>query len=309
MPLIFLTLLLLMTNSGNSRVIKSNPPPSDLKRVRFQIVTIEEKQEQRQVISSALVEGPPGTDFDIDLNGERFKMKAGFVTDLDSDNRLKIRAQLQTRRFYGYSEQGLPLYEEDRQNQTLQLGFDEDVVLLPFGRSGGDNKLKMEITPIMTDEPVYLPSGKLKPLEIKMPVVTPGGLINIQARKVPHRFDVDLALLEDGREVARANAKLLLKEEQEVSLQPDEQVSSDITLHPITVNLSIDDLIQGRPVDNAVINFDIVTTDKIIGRNWAGVTGVGNDINYNLSEYYLPKAGKKYELRFNVKIAKGELLE
>jgi hypothetical protein len=313
-PLIFLTLVLVMMNTGNSRPAKSNPLAMDLKRIRFQIVTVEEKNAQRNIIASALVEGPPGTDFDIDLNGGQFKMKAEFLTDLEADNRLKIRAQLQTRRLYGYSERRLPLYEEDNQNQTLQLGFDEDVILMPFGRGGGDDKLKIEITPMMTDEAVYLPSGKLRPLEINMPVVSPGGLINIQARKIPHRFEVDISLLEDGRTVAESTAKLLLKEKQEVLLEPNEQASSDVLIQPLAVNLSIDDLIQTRPVDDAVINFDVNRLDRqggkrdIIGQNWSGVAGVGKDCNYNLSTYYLPKAGKKYELRFNIKIAAGELV-
>ncbi len=314
--LIALTLILLMLNAGNRRPVKSNPLATELKRVRFQIVTTEENQGQRKVVSSASVEGPPGTDFDVDLNGERFKMRAEFLTDLEADNRLKIRARLHTRRLYGYSERRLPLYEEDEQRQTLQLGFDEDVILLPFGRSGGDDKLKIEITPMMTDETVYLASGKLRPLEIKMPVVSPGGLINIQARKIPHQFDVDIALVEDGRVVAESTAKLLLKEKQEVLLQPTEQAVSDTIVHPLAINLSVDDLIQARPVDDAVINFDLYRFDNpdrgrrdIIGLNWSGVLSVGADRRYNLSDYYLPGSGKKYELRFNIKIAKVELVE
>src|ERR1044072_4486318 len=242
--LIVLTLILLLMNVGTRRPAKSHPWPAALKRVRFQIVTVEEKLAQRNVISSALIEGPPGTDFDIELNGERFKMSAKFLTDIEADNRLKIRAQLQTRRLYGYSARHLPLYEEDQQSQTLHLGFDEDVILLPFGRSGGDDKLKIEITPVWTDEPVYLASGKLRPLEIKIPVVSPDGLINIQARKVPHQFDVDIALLEEGRVVAGSTAKLLLKEKKEVVLHPTEQAASDVITNPIAVNLSVDDLIQ-----------------------------------------------------------------
>jgi hypothetical protein len=189
------------------------------------------------------------------------------------------------------------------------------VILLPFGR-GGDDKLKIEITPIRTDEPVYLASGKLRPLEIKMPIVSPGGLINIQARKIPHHFDVDVSLIEDGRVVAESTAKLLLKEKQEVMLQPNERAGSEMIIQPIAVNLSVDDLIQARPVDDAVINFDIHRLDPndagkraAIGLNWSGIARIESDISYSLSDYYLSGSGKRYELRFNVKIAKGEIVE
>jgi hypothetical protein len=314
--LMLLLLLLLMINSGSGRSIKSHPLANEIKRIRFEIVTIEEKAGVRNIISSALIEGPPGTDFDINLHGERFKMSANFLTDLEENHRLKLRANLQTRRLYGYSERNLPLYEEDEQSQTLQLGFDEDVILLPFGGNGGDEKLKIEITPVMTDKLAYDASGKLRALEIKMPKVSPGGLISIQAHKIPHRFDAEVVLLEDGLEVARSTAKLLLKEKQELLLQAVSQTGAETLSNPIVVNLSVEDCIRSRPNDDAVINFDIHRLDnrngsnrQTIGRNWSGVVRVGNDLNYNLSEYYLPDSGKKYELRFIIKIAKGEIVE
>ncbi len=309
--LILLMLMLLMMNAGSGRSIQSIPLASEPKRIRFQIVTIEEKAGVRNIISSALIEGPPGTDFDIDLHGERFKMSAKFLTDLEGNNRLKLRANLQTRRLYGYSERNLPLYEEDEQSQTLQLGFDEDVILLPFGRNGGDDKLKIEITPAMTDETVYDESGKLRSLEIKMPKVSPGGIVSIQAHKIPHRFDADVVLLEDGIEIARSEANLLLREKQEVLLHP---VSLNSTGKPLLVNLRVEDFLQSGFNKNAVINFDILQLRngrdrEIIGLNWSGVAQIGNDAVYNLSEFYLPGSGKKYELRFNIKIARGEIVE
>ena len=314
--LILLMLILLMMNAGSGRSIKSNSPANELKRVGFQIVTLEEIGGIQNIISSAFIEGPPGTDFDIDLHGERFQMSAKFLTDLEEDNRLQLRASLQTRRLYGYSERNLPLYEEDKQRQTLRLGFDEDVILLPFGRNGGNDKLKIEIIPMMTNEPVYDDSGKLRPLEIKMPKVSSGGIVSIQAHKIPHNFDVEVLLLEDGREIARADAKLLLKVKQGLLLQPVSQTRAELFGNSIAVNLSVEDCIQARPADDAVINFDIHRLDnrnggnrQTIGLNWSGVVRVGNDLNYNLSEYYLPDSGKKYELRFKVKIANGEIVE
>ena len=118
----------------------ARPPSASLakdvrapKRIRFQVATVEEGTGGRKVISNATIEGPPGTDFFVDLQSQRFKMNARFLTDLVSPGKLKVRAKLNTRRLYGYSQNNLPLYEEDNQSETLQLGFEEQVVLLPFG--------------------------------------------------------------------------------------------------------------------------------------------------------------------------------
>jgi hypothetical protein len=307
--LMLLIFIFLLMNSASS--LSTKPFVNQARRIRFEIATVEEKDNQRNVISYALVEGPAGTDFDIDLNGERFKMRAEFLTDLQQGHKLMLRAKLQTRRLYGYSKHMLPLYEEDEQNQTLQLGFDEDVILLPFGRNGGDEKLKIEITPVMTDEPAYDASGKLRALEIKMPKVSPGGLVSIQAHKIPHRFDADVVLLEDGIEIARSEANLLLREKQEVLLHP---VSLNSAGKPLLVNLRVEDFLQSGFNKNAVINFDVLQLRngrdrEIIGLNWSGVAQIGNDAVYNLSEFYLPDSGKKYELRFNIKIARGEIVD
>jgi hypothetical protein len=308
---LFLFILIsLLMNSASSLSPKASAGQS--RRIRFQIATVEEKGAQRNLISYAFVEGPAGTDFDIDVNGERFKMSAKFLTDLQEDHTLMLRAKLQTRRLYGYSERNLPLYEEDEQDQTLQFGFDEDVILLPFGRNGSSEKLKIEITPVMTDEPVYDDSGKMRSLEIKMPKVSPGGVVRIQAYKRPHHFDVEAALLEDGKEIGRAYANLLLQEKQELLLQPVSQDSA--AGKPLAIRFNVEDWQQFGFDKNATISFDIHQLEgdgkrEAIGLNWSGVARIGHDVVYNLSEVYLPKSGKKYELRFNIKLAKGEIIE
>jgi hypothetical protein len=311
--LILFILLFSLTNARSGRSAKTSAFAKDQKRIQFQIATVEEKKSERTIISSALIEGPPGTDFDIDVNGERFKMSAKFLTDLDDNNRLHLRARLQTRRLYGYSERRLPLYEEDQQQQTLQLGFDEEVILLPFGQKGGDDKLKIEITPVMTENSVFDPSGKLRSLEIKMLKISPGGIISYQARKLPHRFAVEASLLEDGQEVARADARLLLQEAQELLLQPTSQAGAGVADHPISVNLTISDFIRSRPVDQISIDFDVFRLAKNnpspplpIAQRWAGIGLLDSALTYDLSEIYLQSAGKKYELRFKIKGAEDE---
>lgn len=306
LTLILFMLFLLMMSSSRLRSTNANPVGSNLKRMQFQIATIRERAGERTIISSSVIEGPPGTDFDIDLQGERFKMSAKFLTDLDEGNRLAIRTKLQTRRLYGQSAQGLPLYEEDEQSQTLRLGLDEDIILLPFGRSGGADRLKIEITPAMTEETVYGPSGELRPLGIKILKVSRDGVVSIRASKIPHRYEAEARLLEDGREIARGAANLLFEEAQELLLQSGAQ--------PIAVGLKINEYIRNRPSDDVAINFDIHRIDgggkrEPVGLNWAGITRLGSDLSYDLSERYQQHSGKKYELRFNIKIAKGEIVD
>src|SRR5947209_8200454 len=120
---LLLALPLLMTGDALNR---AQPVQNfvDQQRIRFQIATVEEDGNVRRIVSLSTVEGPPGTDFDINLQDARFKMSARFLTDLVAPGALKVRTKLNTRRFYGLSPKNLPLYEEDAQAETLQLGFD-----------------------------------------------------------------------------------------------------------------------------------------------------------------------------------------
>ena len=98
---LILFVLLSLTGGGRLQSTNANREAADLKRMQFQIATIREHAGERTVISSSVVEGPPGTDFDIDLQGESFKMKARFLTDFDESRALRVRATLQTRRSTG----------------------------------------------------------------------------------------------------------------------------------------------------------------------------------------------------------------
>src|SRR6185436_19490921 len=150
----------LVITSERPRSVSSAEDLRAAKCIRFQLTTIEEGAGGRKVISNAIVEGPPGTDFVVDLQSKRFKMNARFLTDLVAPGDLKVRAKLNTRRLFGYSQNNLPLYEEDNQSETLQLGFDEKLILLPFGKGSGE-LLKVEVTPGLSDQPAYLASGEM----------------------------------------------------------------------------------------------------------------------------------------------------
>lgn len=299
----------LLTAGGRPRSASSAEDVPAPKRIRFKVATVEEGAGGRKVISEATIEGPPGTDFVVDLHSARFKMNARFLTDLLSPAELKIRARLDTRRLYGYSQKNLPLYEEDNQSETLQLGFEEQMVLLPFGKGSGE-LLKIEITPSMSDRSVYLASGEMQPPVINISDPGPGGVISIHALKIPHDFDVEAVLLEDGREVARGESRCLFEEAQEILLQPNDRANSDVASNPLAINLTIAGYERNGPRGEAAISFDVTRINKQensarepVVRNWAGIAGPGSAIDYDLSDHYLKSSGQKYELRFTVKLA------
>jgi hypothetical protein len=222
------------------------------------------------------------------------------------DGSLKVRASLNTRRLHGRSERDLPLYEEDVQQETISLGFDEQIVLLPFGRQSEDEQLRIQIVPVRSRKTTMLPSGKRRPLEITILKQSDGGQINIFASKIPHRFEVEAALLEDGKPVARSQGTALLKEKTELFL---DALDSSIN-RPIRISLKVDGYIRSRPTDAATINFNVDRVDpggdESVARNWAGVCEMGSPLNYDFTREYRGTAGRKYEVRFKLNLAPGE---
>lgn len=271
--------------------------------IRFQITAVEESGANRKVISDSEVEGPPGTDFNVNLQDGRFKMTARFMTDPAPGGGLTLRARLDTRRFYGHSEAGLPLYEEDEQRHTLRVGFDESVVLLPFGGGGGAGRLSIEITPARV-APGDARSDGAPRITISQP--SPGGAISIEATKVPHDFKLEAALLEDGREIARGSADCLLEESGELLLRPSGAVEE---VAPLTLNLTVARFEPGSGGGRAAVRFDLLGGDHArtpLARNWAGVTNLNSEMTYDLSQTYHGTPGKKYELSLKLNLAKGE---
>ncbi|HEY0321372.1 MAG TPA: hypothetical protein VGC66_10480 [Pyrinomonadaceae bacterium] len=296
---------------SDGRGLRARSSTVEPERVRFRITTVEERSGERNILSETTVEGPPGTDFNINLQSERFKMKAHFLTDLVRRDTLRVRAKLDTRRFYGYSEQRLPLYEEDLQTSALDVGFDEAVVLLPFGQSSGGDTLKIEITPMRGERAARLASGRKRPLEIEITKTAPNGFIGVEAFKVPHRFTVEAILFEDGREVARGVSNNLLEEAQELALQPNAQASAEVTKNPLVVNLSIEQFMRGRPADQAALSFDVYRTTlarpeerQAVATKWAGIADLDSELAYDFSAGY--QTGRKYELKFRIRLAPVE---
>lgn len=287
---------------ASSHLAARNPP-----RIRFEVAALEERDGARSLLSATTVEGPAGTDFTIRLQGTRFQMNARFMTDLMGADVLKMKADLNTRRLYGYSERNLPLYEEDAQKETMQLGFEEKLVLLPFGRSDSSDQLKIEITPFVSEHDAYLPDGTARPLEIKIPKAGPNGAISVQASRIPHRYTVEAALLEDGREVALGAGDYRIEEAGELSLHAGSLGQPGAADLPLRLNLTIDQYIRSRPSDQVAFSFALFDgrAEPLIPKA-AGIAALGSELSYDLGQSNLAKTGRKYELRLKVRLAPGE---
>jgi hypothetical protein len=281
----------------------------DAKRIAFRIATIEQHGATENLLSQALIEGPSGTDFTVKLNSARFRLKASFLTDLTTDGALSIRANLDTRRLYGYSEKKLPLYEEDEQRLSFTLGFDEQIVLLPFGRKDDDDQLRITIVPAWSEQSGRLPTGEPRPLTISILKETDGS-ISIEASKKPHHFEVSAALLEDGREIARSAANSQIEQASELLLASQSEGAENLV-----VKLTVDNYIRNRPTDQASLSFDIDRVSRADSKrqpvisNWAGVCLIGKPLTYDLTGFYRGEPGRKYELQLTTKLASDESVQ
>jgi hypothetical protein len=276
-------------------------------RIKFNIVAVEERGSQRNVISESTIDGPPNTDFNIYLNGEHFRMTARFLTDFILPNRLRIRTRLDTRRLYGTSENNLPLYEEDEQTQSLDISFDEALVLLPFGRTGSDHRLKMEITPVIGNDIVAESVNAERPLEIAILKPSPGGIVQFEAMKRPHNFVAEIAISEQGRELANNVAPLLIEEERTVLLQGKDGWNYALGTPMVTV--VVDRFLRNRPADEVGYKYEIHGLDNTNGTQadmkGAGVAALDPNLNGKAAHKFLI-AGRVYELTFRFKLAAGE---
>jgi len=263
--------------------------------VRFQIVTVAEKAGEKKVLARSTIDGLPGTDFNINLQTDNFKMEARFINDLLSDEKLRTRAKLQTRRFYGTSPHNLPLYEEDMQQQTLDLSFSQKIILVPFGRNGGEETLKIEITPILFTSDV----GDKEPIKITFDKELASKEIFIGASKIPHNFEVEANVYEDGKLLARGVETCLIEEEKEItlkSLDGSESFKTSITVNKFERN---------RPRDLVGIRFSLFRGPTTILAKSAGMSLLEDELAYLLDNPQFPK-GKKYELKLKIRLSDKE---
>lgn len=293
--IIYIFILLYVFFQSDSRTVSA----SNQKRIRFQITTIVEKANERKTLAQTTIEGLPGTDFNINLQTGNFKMETKFLSDLIGEDKLKIRATLNTRRFYGNSPINLPLYEEDSQKQTLEVGFDETIVLLPFGRNGGDETLKIEITPTL-----FAAKTEGEPIKINFDKQIPSGEISIGASKIPHHYEFEAILLANGERIASGKADCLFEEEKEIILQP----ITNSTAQSFAAKVTVNEFNRSCPKDLVGINFSFYqsnSTNEIssIIEQGAGINTIGEEFSYRLENASLPK-DTNYELRFKVNLSK-----
>ena len=306
---LFAAIVSLTLITGTRPEAVSRTKSDEPERIRFEVAAFEEHDGQRDLVSKTTIDGPAGTDFTIKLHDRRFQMNAKFVTDLVAPGTLNIRADLNTRRLYGYSERNLPLYEEDAQNQSMQLGFAEKLVLLPFGRNDSNDQLQIEIIPAVSEQSALLPSGAARPPEIKIPKQSPGGAIDVEASKIPHHYVVEATLLEDGREVARGQAGYHIAEAAELLLHPEPQADSTLTDNPLAVDLTVLEYSTNGSAGQVAFRFSAYRRDQqgnkgeMVMTKAAGISYLNSTIDYELGRF---SNGRKYQLRFAIKLAPGE---
>ena len=172
----------------------------------------DERGAQRQLLYAAQVEGPEGTDFQIVLHDARHHIEATFVNEPLPSGGIDARIHLRSRRSWGLSPNGLPLWEEDDQRQSAQIGPDEQIDLLPLGGGGEAGLLKLEITPDVE------PSMAVQPLSIHISQAAPQGAIEVSAYRSPHWYMADIALMRNGAAVAHATSRLFVDDGATVSL-------------------------------------------------------------------------------------------
>lgn len=306
--LLLVSIVAMIFMSGARPAALSSAKSGEPRRIRFAVAAFAESNGQRNLVSETTVDGPAGTDFNIDLHDSRFQMKAKFTTDLVASGTLKIKAELNTRRLYGYSERSLPLYEEDERKETMLVALGEKLVLLPFGGNDSNEQFKIEITPALSEQSNYLASGKPRELEINIPKPSPGGAITVEAHKVPHDYLVEATLLEEGREVARGAAPYHLGEPTELLLQAGPQAGSSIRNDQLAINFTVNRY-STSGAGQVAFGFSVYRRDQqgnkgeVMLPQAAGIGDLGSTFKYELGEL---ANGKKYQLNLKVKLSPGE---
>lgn len=237
-----------------------------------------------ETLTEATIEGPVGTDFDIALNTKGFEMKAGFLTDPVGDTDSLVRIQLETKRFYGLSPNGLPLYEEDSQEHTIRVATREAVVLLPFGRNGNGDTLKIEILP----QRITAPFEDAEKLKIEFLKNLTSGEILINARKIPHNFEIEAEVQLSGTPVTKGETAALFRKNEAAKLSG----ALDLVL-----DIEIEEFSRSRPTDLVSVTFGLKDKNGTMIANGRGISETGGEFRYPLEQ----KLGKGYELVFRVK--------
>lgn len=189
-----------MTRLAIVALLFATAVPQPMNRIRFTVRCVEESTGAHRTLYEADVDGPPGTDFQLHMRDRGFALDASFVNEPAASGKLDIRASLTTRRRYGTSRAGLPLWEEDSQEHRFLAGFDQEIAILPFGGAGKGGLLKFVIVPERI-------SGTGPP-RIHINDIRTNGAITVDAVRVPHWYAVEAEVDEGSAVVARAQGRI-----------------------------------------------------------------------------------------------------
>lgn len=233
-------------------------------RVRYTIRCTEVVDARERVLYEARVEGEHATDFEVALRDANVAVTATFVNEAAA-NGVDSRVRIESRRRFGNSPNGLPLWEHDAQQHRLRVGFDQQIEFLPFGGAGERGLLRMQIVPDA------IASTSSKPLDIRIDELT-SDAITVRAYRVPHWYAIEATLLRNG--VAQANASARLFREERTTIRV-----GDATLNVIATEAPH---LDARAA--ALLRFDGAWRNgKAFARQWEGVTA-GSPLRYDLGE-------------------------
>jgi hypothetical protein len=176
------------------------------------VFSIRAVDDSGRVLYSAEIEGPPATDFTVALRDAQHEVDAAFVNEPRAGGGLDTRIHLRSRRAYGLSRNGLPLWEEDSQDHRLRVDLDQEIEMLPFGKAGDAGLLKLIIAPHAAGSP------SPQPLQIRIGQELTRGAIQVSAYLEPHWFDADVTLARAGRVIATGHLRTFLGEAGTVAL-------------------------------------------------------------------------------------------
>jgi hypothetical protein len=175
--------------------------------IRYTIRCTEVSAGKSRVLYAANVTGPQATDFDVVLSDDDYSMNAHFVAE--GAGPVDLRVRIETRRRAGVSRNGLPLWEEDRQNHRLRVAIGQQIELLPFGKAGPRGLLRLEITPARIAS---------APVSIAIDTNTAKDAIRVHAYRVPHRYELKARVETPGGVIGNAHATLFANEAQRLAL-------------------------------------------------------------------------------------------
>ncbi len=239
---------------------------------RFDIRCIEERDGARHVLYSAVVEGPPATDFRVVMRDARHEIEATFVNEPIAGGGIDARVHLRSRRAYGTSRNGLPLWEEDVQQHRLRVDGDQQIELLPFGAAGAAGLLELEVAP--HDLAVAGPLG------IRIGQQMASGAIRVDACRAPHWFHASAEIASAGRVIARGDGRLFVDESGKVALRDDTGAQvAELHLTPSSVPYENRWRAASATVDGAWTRHGTSTT---FARGWSGAGPTGQPMRYDI---------------------------